>query len=410
VIISKTTYWAGALGVSILLLNACSDKPNATTAAAPDASASVAPGGPAIAANAGASAPAISVTTVRAQQRDLPIVLKATGAVVPLSSVDVKSQVTSMVTRVHFTEGQFVRKGELLFTLDARADEANVAKARAQLVKDQAALSDAQRQLARAKDLLAQNFISKAALDTNQTLVDSQAAVLVTDQAAIDVARVSLSNATIIAPSAGRVGSINVFPGSGVQANVTTLVTITQLHPIAVAFSLPQRNLPDALAALQNGGAAVNAMLPEAAGSLAGHLSFVDNAVDASAGTIKVKAVFDNQQTKLWPGAFTEVTLTVRTIKDAVVVPQAAIIQGARGSIVYVAQDGKALLRPVQVLQTEGADAVVSGVKAGEAIVLDGKQNLRPDAKLVERAANPAVAKPASGNPPEGKASEGKAP
>jgi copper homeostasis protein CutC len=106
----------------------------------------------------------------------------------------------------------------------------------------------------------------------------------------------------------------------------------------------------------------------------------------------------------LWPGAFTDVALTVRTIKDAVVVPQAAIIQGARGSIVYVAQDGKALLRPVQVLQTEGADAVVSGVKAGEAIVLDGKQNLRPDAKLVERAANPAVAKPAAANPPEGKA------
>jgi RND family efflux transporter MFP subunit len=405
-ITSKTTYWMGALSVLMVLLNACSDKPNATSAAASGASAAAIPSGPATAASAGAgaSAPAVSVTTVRAQQRDLPIVLKATGAVVPLSSVDVKSQVTSMVTRVHFTEGQFVRKGELLFTLDARADEANVAKARAQLVKDQAALSDAQRQLARAKDLLAQNFISKAALDTNQTLVDSQAAVLVTDQAAIDVARVSLSNATIIAPSAGRVGSINVFPGSGVQANVTTLVTITQLHPIAVAFSLPQRNLPDALVALQNGGAAVTAILPEGAGSLAGHLRFVDNAVDASAGTIKVKAVFDNLQTKLWPGAFTDVALTVRTIKDAVVVPQAAIIQGARGSIVYVAQDGKALLRPVQVLQTEGADAVVSGVKAGEAIVLDGKQNLRPDAKLVERAANPAVAKPAAANPPEGKA------
>ncbi len=365
------------LPASLFLITGCSDKQSAVPNAAVQAPAN----------GASASAPAVSVTTVRALQRDFPIVIKATGTVLPINSVDVKAQVTSAVTRVHFKEGQFVRTGELLFTLDSRADEANLAKARAQLAKDQVALVDAQRQLERSKDLLVKNFVSQAAVDTNQTLVDGQAAVLATDRAAIEVARVSASNARITAPGAGRAGAISVFPGSAVQANQTTLVTITQLDPIAVAFSLPQRNLPDALAALQGGGTEVKAILPEGAGTLSGHLQFVDNAVDVSAGTVKVKAIFNNKEGKLWPGAFTDVIMTVRSIKDAVVVPQAAIIQSARGSIVYVVQDGKALLRSVQVLQSEGAQVAVNGVKAGESVVMDGKQNLRPDAKVIERTA-----------------------
>jgi RND family efflux transporter MFP subunit len=198
------------------------------------ASASIAPGA-ASAPAAAASAPPVSVTTVRAQRRDLPVLLSATGTVTPLASVDVRPQVTSVVTKVHIREGQFVRAGELLFTLDARTDEANVAKARAQIVRDEAALADAQRQLARSRELLAQNFISQGALDASQTLVDSQAAQLTADRAALDAARVALSYAKITAPSSGRAGAINVFPGSSVQANQTALVTITQLDPIAVA-------------------------------------------------------------------------------------------------------------------------------------------------------------------------------
>jgi RND family efflux transporter MFP subunit len=361
------------------LMSACSEKPAATPSIAPATSIASAPSG-------AASGPAVSVTTIRALQRDLPVLLNATGIVTSLSSVDVKPQVTSVITKVYFREGQFVKAGDMLFTLDSRADEANVAKARAQFVKDQAALADAQRQLARSKDLLAQNFISKAALDTSQTLVDSQAAVLVTDQAAIDVARVSLSNATIKAPSAGRVGAVNVFSGSAVQANLTTLVTITQLDPIAVTFSLPQRNLPDALAALQNGGSAVSATLPDSAGNMTGRLQFVDNAVDPSAGTVKVKAVFDNKQDKLWPGAFVDIGLTVRTLKEAVVIPQTAIIQAARGPMVYIAANGVATSRTVELVYSQGTDAAVKGVLIGEAVVVDGKQNLRTGASVVERA------------------------
>jgi RND family efflux transporter MFP subunit len=327
----------------------------------------------------------VTVTTVRAQVRDLPVLLKATGTVTPLTSVDVRAQVTSVVTKVHIREGQFVKAGELLFTLDSRTDDANVAKARAQLARDQAALADAQRQLLRAQQLFSQNFISQGALDTNQAQVEAQTAAVAADQAAMDATRVALSYARVTAPNSGRAGAINVFAGSAVQANVTPLVTVTQLDPIAVAFNLPQRNLVDALQALKDGGAAVTAQLSDGAGTFNGRLKFVDNAVDAASGSVKVKAIFDNREGKLWPGAFVEISQTVSTLKDVVVVPQAAIIQAARGPIVYVMVDGKAVQKPVQLLYAQDLDAAVSGVKAGEAVVLDGKQNLRPGTPLLER-------------------------
>jgi RND family efflux transporter MFP subunit len=393
--------------LAVALLLGCSGKTDTaalTTASSPAGSA------PATAASA-AAGPAITVTTVRAQKRDLPIVLKAAGTVTPLTSVDVKAQASTLVRKVHIRDGQFVRAGELLFTLDSRADEANVAKARAQLAKDKAALADAERQLARAQQLLAQNFISQGALDTNLALVESQKAVLAADQAAIDAAQVSLSYGRVTAPNAGRAGAISVSEGSAVQANVSTLVTITQLNPIAVAFSLPQRNLPDALAALKDGGAAVSAALADGAGSFKGRLKFVDNAVDTSSGAVKVKAVFDNPDGKLWPGAFVEVTQTVSTIQDAVIVPQAAIIQSARGTIVYVMAEGKAVLKPVKLLYAEGTDAAVSGIKPGEVVVLDGKQNLRPGVSVVERAKESAGAAsgPARAKDPQAPKAEGAA-
>ncbi|MEI8030644.1 MAG: efflux RND transporter periplasmic adaptor subunit [Comamonadaceae bacterium] len=365
-------------GLAAALLSACTGKADVAAPTLPSSAptgAASAPGAP------------VTVTTVRAQKRDLPVLLKASGIVTPLTSVDVRPQVTSTVSQVHIREGQFVKAGELLFTLDARADEANVAKVRAQLARDHAALADAQRQLVRARQLLSQNFISQGALDTNQAQVDAQLAVIASDQAAIDAAKVALSYARITAPNAGRAGAIGVYPGSAVQANLTTLVTITQLDPIAVAFSIPQRNLPDALSALKNGGAAVSAVLADAAGTFSGRLKFVDNAVDASSGSVKVKAVFDNRDGKLWPGAFVEVSQTVSTLKDTVVVPLASIIQSARGTIVFIKADGKALLKPVAVLYAQGDDAAVSGVNAGDAVVLVGKQNLRPGSPLIERSA-----------------------
>ena len=346
--------------------------------------------GPASAQAAGpaSSAPPVSVTTVVVQQRNVDVMLEATGTVASLNSVDVRPQISSVITKVHIKEGQFVRAGEPLFSLDARNDQVNIAKAEAQLAKDQAALADAERQLARSRELLAQNFISQGAVDTNQTLVDSQRAVVAADRAAIAAARVGLSYTRIVAPMSGRAGAINVFPGSLVQPTGSPLVTITQLDPISVAFNLPQRNLGDALAALRGGGGAVTALLPESGTALQGKLQFVDNAVDPASGTVRVKAEFANKDERLWPGAFVTVRLAVQTLKAAAVIPQAAIIESPRGKIVYVVdRSSKASPRPIELLYASGEDAAVSGVKPGERIVLEGRQNLRPGTTVIERAA-----------------------
>ena len=337
-----------------------------------------------------ASGPAVSVTTVPVQKRDVDVMLEATGTVQSINSVDVRPQIASVITKVHIKEGQSVRAGDPLFTLDARNDEVNVAKAQAQLAKDQAALADAERQLVRSQDLFKQNFVSQGAIDTNQTLVDSSRAVIEADRAAISAAQVGLSYTRIVAPTAGRAGQINVYPGSLVQPTGNALVTITQLDPITVAFSVPQRNLNDALATLRAGGGTVTALIPDSGATLQGRLQFVDNVVDQSSGTVRVKAEFANKDERLWPGAFVTIRLAVQTLRGASVVPLAAIIQSPRGKIVYaVDAAGKASARPVEVVYASGEDAAVTGVAPGERIVLEGRQNLRPGTVVVERAAAP---------------------
>jgi len=379
-LLRPTFFAVSTLGVLAgLALSGCSSK---TDAPAPGASA---PASAPAKGGAGASPP-VSITTVRAKKRDMAVNLKATGTVVPLTTVEVKPQVTSTVRQVHFKEGQFVKAGQLLFTLDARTEEANLAKAQAQAAKDQVSQADALRQLERAKQLLAQNFVSQGAVDTAQAQVDAWRATLAADQAAIAASQVALSYARVVAPQTGRAGAVNVFAGSAVLANQTTLVTVTQLDPIGVAFSVPQRDISSALDALKNGGAQVSATLADDGGSFKGRLQFLDNAVDASAGTVKAKAVFANPDSKLWPGAFVEVAQTVNTLKDVVVLPQPAVIQSIRGPIVYVIADGVATLRPVKLLHAEGGDAAITGVKPGEEVALDGRQNLRPKAAVVVRA------------------------
>ena len=379
-----------------------------------EASGATADSAPGVARAGSGASGAVSVTTVRAQRRDVDIVLEATGTVTALNSVDVRPQISSTIVKVHIREGQFVKQGQLLFTLDARADEVNLAKARAQLAKDMASLADAQRQLARSRELFAQNFISQNAVDTNQTLVDAQQAVIASDRAAIEAAQVALSYTRILAPGAGRAGAINVFAGSLVQPTSAPLVTITQLDPIAVGFSLPQRNLGDALETLRSGGGKVYADLPERRGSLVGHLSFVDNAVDAGSGTVRVKAEFDNPNERLWPGAFVTVRLAAQTLKDAVVIPQAAIITAPGGRIVYVVDAAnKVAPRPVEIVYPFGEDAAVKGLQAGERVVVEGRQNLRAGTTVIERApaegggrrgARAAAAPASAGAPPADRA------
>jgi len=337
----------------------------------------------------------ISVTTVRAQAKDYSVKLNANGIVSSVNSVDIRSQVSSTVTKVHIKEGQFVKAGDVLFSLDSRPDEVNLAKAQAQLNKDLATLADNQRQLVRNKELVAKKFLSQSAVDASQTLVDTQQAVVDSDRAAVSAAKVALSYNRIIAPTAGRTGIINVYPGSLVQpaATATPLVTITQMDPVTITFPLPQRNLHDALESMQRSDSFVIATLPDNSQQFKGKLQFIDNAVDAATGTVKVKAVFENKQMKLWPGAYANLELSVQTLKNAVVIPQDAIIVGAKAKSVYViGPDGKAQSKTVIVTQSAGTDAVVTGIEAGSKVVLDGKQNLLPGVSVKERNVNTASA------------------
>ena len=316
----------------------------------------------------------------------MPVTLEASGTVTPLTSVEIRPQLSGIVEHVHIREGQFVRQGQLLFTLDARALAAELARVQAQLQKDQASLADAERQLTRSQELYAQNFVSQVAVDQNRTLVDTQRAVVVADKAAVEAARVALSNTRIVASIAGRAGLVPVAPGSVVSPTSSAMVTLAQLDPIAVAFNLPQRNLSQALASLRAGGGSVTAVLPEGRGAMQGRLQVVDNVVDPGTGTVKVKALFDNPNEVLWPGAYVGVKLAVQTLKGAVVIPQAAIVQGARGRTVYVVDaDGKAASRPVELVYAAGQDAVVTGVQAGERVIVEGRQNVRPGTAVTER-------------------------
>jgi len=370
------------------------------------------PGGPA----AKPDAPPVSVTTVVVQAKDVDVSLRTQGVVASARSVDVRAQATSVITQVHVREGQSVKTGQLLFTLDARADEANLAKAKAQLAKDAASLADARRQLERAQQLVKQGFISQGAADTAQAQVDAQTATLALDQAAIDAVQVSLSNSRVMAPQSGRVGAIPVSVGSAVVANQTPLVSITQLDPIEVSYSVPQRNLPDLLQAMKAGGAPVQVSLLEGGAPVEGKLRFVDSLVDATTGSVKAKAEMPNKGNRLWPGAAVEVRQIIRSIKGALVVPTASMVQGQRGTIVFVNESGLAALKPVKVVFISGQEAVITGLNEGDKVVLDGKQNVRPGSKLMERApgegkagdAKPGDAKPGEGKPVEGKPGDGK--
>jgi multidrug efflux system membrane fusion protein len=330
----------------------------------------------------GAQAPT-TVSVVAPVRRDVPMVLQANGSVMPISNVDLHPQTTSTITKVHIREGQFVRQGELMFTLDARSEHANVDKAQAQVLRDRASVEDFERQLKRSKDLLSKNFIAQGAVDTLQSQLDAARALLAADQAALRAAQVESSYTVLRAPMGGRVGAIGVYPGSLVQP-ATSLTSITQLDPIDVSFTLPESSLSGLLAAQKAGEVPVTALLSDAGGKqLEGKLSFIDNAVDPATGVIKVKARFNNGGTDLWPGQYVNTQLTVRTLKDALVIPQNAIITNTTGIFVYSMEpDNTAKVRKIARVYAFGPHAVVTGLQGDEQVIVDGKQNLRPGGKV----------------------------
>jgi RND family efflux transporter MFP subunit len=330
---------------------------------------------------------AVAVVTAKAEARDVPVKLRANGTVTALQSVDLRSQVTSTVREMHIREGQTVGKGDLLFTLDARTEEANLKKAQAQVEKDKADLATAMRNLARQRELFEQKFISQSALDTAQNQVDTLNGQLAVDSAALEAARVARAFTEIRAPFAGRTGTISVRPGSLVQPGATSppLVTVTVVDPVAVSFTLPEKELPTLQQALRAGGVGVTATSPSGGEPFKGKITFVDNAVDTATGTIRVKAEFANPRAQLWPGMYVNVELSPRTIANATVVPAQAVQTGPEQRFVYVVEaENKVAARTVKLAHVDDGMAVVEGVAPGARVVVEGAQNLRPGSVVAE--------------------------
>jgi RND family efflux transporter MFP subunit len=344
--------------------------------------------------NGGGQQGPTTVSIIAPKRQDVQVTLQANGTVTPISTVDLHPQTTSTIAKVHIKEGQFVKSGELMFTLDDRSERANVDKAQAQVARDQASLSDYERQYQRALELLDKKFIAQGAVDTLKSQVESARALLNADVAAARSAGVDASYTVIRAPMNGRVGAINVYPGSLVQMT-TLLATVTQLDPITVAFTLPESSLAGLMQAQQDGVVPVTVATGGGDQQISGKLSFIDNTVDPVAGVIRVKAQFDNKDTRLWPGQYVNTQLVSHVIKDATVIPQNAIISNTRGTFVYaVDQDQSAKVVNIKRLHAFGDSAAVSGLSGSEQIIVDGKQNLRPGGKVrIAGADKPADAK-----------------
>jgi RND family efflux transporter MFP subunit len=290
---------------------------------------------------------------------------------------------------VHIREGQNVTKGDLLFSLDSRADDANLRKAQAQVEKDKADLATAERNLERQRELFRTKFISQAALDTAQNSVDTLTGQMAVDTAAVESSRVARGYNEIRAPFNGRTGVIGVRAGSLVQPGSSTtpgsvLVTVTQIDPIAVAFTLPEKELAGLQSALRAGDLTVTAST-DAGEAFKGKVSFVDNAVDTTTGTIRVKAEFPNPSAKLWPGGYVNVEVAPRTIANATVVPAQAVQTGPDSRFVYaIGEDKKASQKPVTLSYVEQGFAVVDGIPPGTRVVVEGAQNVKPGSTVAE--------------------------
>ncbi|MGI4844006.1 MAG: efflux RND transporter periplasmic adaptor subunit [Janthinobacterium lividum] len=333
--------------------------------------------------------PPTTVNVVVPQRQDVGVELSANGTVTPVRTVDLHPQTTATIRQVHIREGQFVKEGQVMFSLDDRADRANVARAEAQVAQNRATLADLERQYKRSQELAAQNFLSQSAVDSLKSQVEAARALVASNAAAARASQVSASYTTIRAPMSGRVGAIDIHPGALVQP-ATSLTTITQLDPIDVSFNMPESSLGALLTAQRAGKVAVQASTGPAAKPVTGELKFVDNAVDPAAGTIRVKAQFANPDSMLWPGQYVTTRVTTQVIRDAVVIPQNAIITSTQGTFVYVVGEGnEAKQVKVARLHGFGEYAAVTGLLGTEKVITEGKQNLRPGGKV-----RPAGAKP----------------
>src|SRR6267154_3418583 len=331
----------------------------------------------------GGAPPKVPVSVARVERRALPYELDATGTVEAIRSVDVLPQVGGTILHVNFAEGDEVAAGQILFEIDPRPYRAALQQAEGALLRDLTQAVSAAREAARYKTLAATNTVTQEDYETKQSTADAAYAAVRSDSATAAIARLNLEYATVRAPIGGRTGRLLLHEGNVVRAGSDALVSIVQMRPILVRFPVPATNLP---ALRQRAGQQLTVIaLPsrDSASAVRGVLSFVDNQVDTTTGTVLLKARFTNHDGALWPGEYLTVTLVLGLQHDAIVVPSQAVMQGQQGTYVFVVNgDGTATTQPITVERTLDSLSVIAGVPAGALVVTDGQLRLTPSSKV----------------------------
>ncbi len=317
-------------------------------------------------------------------QKTIPIEIKNFGCVEAYSTIGVKSQIKGILTDVNFAEGQMVNKGDLIIVIDPRSSEAALKQASANLNRDEVLLKNAEKEKDRQTELLKKGFVSQELYDQSVASADSLRAIVEADKAAVEAAKLQLEYCFIKAPVDGVTGTLAINKGNVIKENDATIVTIKQIKPIYVAFTVPQHYLPRIQKNMIGDPLTVTASPPGADSDKSnGQLSFVDNSVDNNTGTIKLRATFDNNDLRLWPGQFVNINLILAQEPNALVVPSQAVQTSQKGQFVYVVKSDMTVeMRPVTVERRLDGDSVVKGVEAGETVVTDGHINLVPGAKV----------------------------
>jgi multidrug efflux system membrane fusion protein len=330
--------------------------------------------------------PAVPVTVGVVTQKAVPVQIRVIGNVEASSIVGVRAQIGGTLTKIHFTEGQDVQKGDLLFTIDPRPYEAALRQAEANLARTEAQLENARAEEKRYEELVKKGYVSQTQYEQVRTNAAALEATAFADRALRDNARLNLSYCTIRSPFTGRTGSLMVYEGNLIKANADTpMVTINQVQPVNVSFAVPEKDLTEIKKYMAGGALRVEAFrAKEDKEPAEGRLTFIENIVDIETGTIKLKGAFDNRDRRLWPGQFVHVVLTLTVQDNAVVAPAQAVQTGQQGQFVFVVKDDMtADVRPVVVGRTLGGESVVEkGLKPGEKVVTDGQIRLMPGAKV----------------------------
>ena len=350
----------------------------------------------------------IPVVAAPAAQGDVDVIVNGLGTVTPLRTVTVKSRVDGELMRVLFAEGQLVKEGELLAEIDPRPFQVQLSQAQGQFARDRALLENARLDLERYRTLFKQDSIAKQQVDTQASLVRQYEGAVAVDASQIESAKLQLAYSRISAPISGRIGLRLVDPGNIVRSgDANGLVVITQLQPVAVLFTVPQDLLPSVLKRIQSGDEiAVEAWDRDQKARLAqGRLASADNQVDLQTGTVKLKAQFANDDGGLFPNQFVNVRMRLDTLRDAIVVPSAAVQRGAQGMFVYVVQPERTVaLRNVKLGPLDGQrQAIAEGLAAGELVVTDGTDRLRAGAQVEIASARPEFKPPADKGSAKGK-------